>query len=709
MDWNAKGVRASLLLVLTLIAYAPALRGGFVWDDDAHVTNNPTLTSLDGLRRIWMEPEALPQYYPLVHTTFWIERHLFELNPLGYHLDNVLLHLVNALLLWFLLDGLRVRGAWLAAAVFALHPVQVESVAWITERKNVLSALFYLLSGACFLRFYDLIEIPVGVGRARRWPWYASGFALFVGALLSKTVTATLPLALLIVLWWKRDRVRGSELLPLVPPLLVGVAFGLVTVWLEKHHVGAEGDAWTLSPVDRVLLAGRALWFYAGKLAWPSALSFFYPRWRIDAGTAGQYLFPLAAVATGAALLVARRQIGKGPFAAAAFFAVTLFPALGFFDVYPMRFSWVADHFQYLACAGLIALAPATAARALGRIGALGAQAGRAGAGVVLVVLCILSWRQSGIYKDAETLWRDTIAKNPGSWTPHNNLGVLLMQRGEAEEAIREYADAARLSPDSWMPHKNLGLAYRQGGQRSNAIREYSDALRINPEISDAHLELANLLAESGSTDAAIAQFEEAGRRDPNNAAIPFDLGLTLLDAGRAAASIGQFESALRRDPAHVEARTALGNALASLGRTGEAIEQYTEALRRNPDAAETHNNLANALAKFGKNAEAIEHYRDALRVKPDYVEAADNLGLLLTQLNRLPEAIESFQLALRIRPDFPEAHNNLGVVLANSNRLPEAIEQFEQAVKLKPDFTSAQRNLDAVRRMASAPASRSR
>jgi hypothetical protein len=354
MDWSSKTIRALALVVMTLVAYAPALRDGFVWDDDQHVTENPTLTSLAGLQRIWLDPTALPQYYPMVHTTFWVERHLWGLRPFGYHLVNVLLHLANAFLLWYLLEHLAVRGAWLAAAIFALHPVHVESVAWITERKNVLSGLFYLLAGACFLRFLGLLG-----GVTRRWSWYVAGFVLFLCALLSKTVTATLPLALFLVLWWKRDRVRGRDVAPLVPPLAVGVAFGLVTLWIERHHVGAQGDLFTLSPLSRWLLAGRALWFYASKIVWPSRLSFFYPRWPVDPAVGWQYLFPLAAASVVVSLWVARRRIGKAPSAAVAFFAVTLFPALGFFDVYPMRFSWVADHFVYLASAGLIALVAA--------------------------------------------------------------------------------------------------------------------------------------------------------------------------------------------------------------------------------------------------------------------------------------------------------------------------------------------------------------
>jgi len=346
-----------LILALAATAYAPALRGDFVWDDDDYVTDNPTLTNLDGLRRIWLEFGATPQYYPLVYTTFWIEYHIWQLHPFGYHLTNVLLHMVNALLLWAILRRLAVPGAWLAAAIFAVHPVHVESVAWITERKNVLSGAFYLSSMLLYLRFAGIgPDRPSG---RRRWAYFVLALLLFACALLSKSVTCTLPAALVLLLWWRRRRLRASDLWPLIGWLVVGLLMALTTVWMERHHVGTRYIDWSLSPLDRCLIAGRAVWFYAAKLLWPAKLTFFYPRWHIDAGLWWQYLFPLAAVAVIAALWWLRSRLGKGPLVAVLLFVGTLTPALGFVDVYPMRFSFVADHFQYLASAGLIALGAA--------------------------------------------------------------------------------------------------------------------------------------------------------------------------------------------------------------------------------------------------------------------------------------------------------------------------------------------------------------
>ncbi|MEJ2431379.1 MAG: hypothetical protein P8075_21060 [Deltaproteobacteria bacterium] len=317
-----------LLLFLTLLAYVPAMQGGFIWDDDSYVTENQTLRSLEGLEKIWVQPNSTPQYYPLVFSSFWLEYKLWGLNPTGYHLVNILLHALSALLLYRLLVYLNVPGAWLAAAVFALHPVHVESVAWVAERKNVLSGFFYFSSAFCLFRFFGL----AGEG------------------------ASTLPAAMLLVLWWKRGSVKGRELAALAPFFALGLAMGLATAWLEKHHVGAMGSQWDLSLVESFLVAGHALWFYLGKLVWPRELIFNYPRWQVDASIWWQYLYPAGVVLVVVILWLYRKRLGRGPLVGVLFFCGTLFPALGFLDVYPFRYSYVADHFQYLASVGLIVL-----------------------------------------------------------------------------------------------------------------------------------------------------------------------------------------------------------------------------------------------------------------------------------------------------------------------------------------------------------------
>src|SRR5215831_21076118 len=231
--------QGGLIVLLVLLVYLPVLHSGFIWDDDSYVTENPTLRSLDGLRRIWFEVGAVPQYYPMVHSTFWLEYHLWGLNPVGFHLVNVLLHAAAAILLWQVLKRLKIPAAWLVATIFALHPIEVESVSWVTERKNVLSAVFYFAAALAYFRFAPPTESVVR--NSRRWYWYAGALILFLAALLSKTVTCSLPAALLLVCWWKKGRVQWSDLLPLLPFLAVGAGLGLLTAGMEKYRVGAHG------------------------------------------------------------------------------------------------------------------------------------------------------------------------------------------------------------------------------------------------------------------------------------------------------------------------------------------------------------------------------------------------------------------------------------------------------------------------------------
>ncbi len=513
--------QGGLIVLLVFLAYLPALRGGFIWDDDDYVTQNPTLHDLGGLQRLWFKVGAVPQYYPVVHTTFWLEYHLWGLNPVGYHLINVLLHATAAILLWRVLLRLQIPGAWLAAVIFALHPVEVESVAWITERKNVLSAVFYFAAALACLRFVALKE-PGGPNRLR-WSWYLGALVLFMAALLSKTVTCSLPAALLLVCWWKKGRIQRGDVMPLLPFFVLGAGLGLMTAWIEKYHVGAQGAAWSLTLGERCLIAGRALWFYAGKLAWPVQLTFIYPRWTLETEAGWQWLFPIAAVGIMGGLWLARHRIGKGPLVAVLFFAGTLWPALGFVNVYPMRYSFVADHFQYLAGVGLIVLAAAGLNRAPRVIPA-----------TLVVLLGALTWQQAGIYRDLETLWRDTLAKNPNCWLAHNNLGLLLRNQGCIEEAMEHYHQAIQINPNYAESLNNLGVALADKGWFDEAIENYRKAIRINPNYADALSNLGVALSAQGRFDEAIENQRKAIQINPNSSGALNNLAWILATSSKA-------------------------------------------------------------------------------------------------------------------------------------------------------------------------------
>ena len=607
------------LFVVTMLAYQQAWNGKPIWDDYAHITR-PELRSLDGLKRIWFQFGATQQYYPLTHSVFWLEHGLWGDSPLRYHLTNILLHIVSALLLFKILRWLEVPGAYLATVIFALHPVQVESVAWMTELKNTLSGTIYLAAALAYLEF----------DRERKKAFYVAALSLFVLALMAKTVVATLPAALLLVFWWNRGSLSWKkDVFPLLPFFIAGIAFGLLTAWMEQNFVGAEGSEFKLSFIERLLIAGRAFWFYLGKLLWPANLVFIYPRWNVSEWVWWQYLFP-AAVFLLFTILWLRRW--RGALVGFLFFAGTLFPALGFLNVYPFRFSYVADHFQYLASIGPIALAAAGISLALNYLAKSNRFLYPSTCGVLILTLGVLTWRQSGMYSNLETLFRTTIERNPACWIAYNNLGVALLEKGQADEAIAQYQEALEIKPDYADAHSNLGSVFLQKGQVDEAVSHYQKALEIEPNFAGAHSNLGSALLQKGQVDEAIAHYQKALELRPDKTDAHNNLGNALLRKGKVDEAIIQFQQALEIKPNYAEAVCNLGNAFLQKGKVAEAINQYQQALEVNPDFSEAHYDLGNALLQAGKVDEAVRHYRKALEISPCYSELTEISVMFLSK-----------------------------------------------------------------------------
>jgi tetratricopeptide (TPR) repeat protein len=583
-----------LLVVITVAAYRHAWQAGYIWDDDVYVTANPLLTAPDGLRRIWFSLDSPSQYFPLVYTTFRFEHALWGFDPAGYHWINILLHAANALLLWRLLVLLRIPGAWLAAAIFALHPAHVESVAWITERKNVLMGLFFLLSLLAWVRFVN--ARPKETGNSY---WLALLF--YALALFSKTTACTLSAALLLVLWLERKPINARRLLQVVPFLVLGVCLGLVTIWWERFHQGTQGQLFAIGFPERVLVASRALWFYAGKLLWPVNLVFSYPRWSISASNAIDYIWPLTTLVVAAVIYFLRSRLGRGIEVAALFFAATLSPVLGFIMLYTFRYSFVADHYQYLASIGPIALAAAGITAAADRLEKGAVFLKPALAGALLAVLGVLTWNQCKMYVDSDTLWWATIARNPQSWMAHNNIAINLLQKGRTDEALAHY----------------------------------NQALELDPNYGEAHYNLANALVRLGRVDEAIAHYEKAVELNPNNAMAYYNLGSVLVQNGREKEGITQYRKALELDPNNAGAHNNMGAALLRLGNLDEAMAHYFKALELNPGNPEANYNLANALVQKGRFEEAVNYYKNALRLNPRNSAARDRLEKLLQRPGR--------------------------------------------------------------------------
>jgi protein O-mannosyl-transferase len=625
----------TVIVLLTITAYLPALHGGFIWDDDDHLTKNPAMLSVEGLKQIWSSP-AVARYYPLTLTSFWVQRRFWGLQPLPYHAVNIALQAVNAVLLWRLLRRLQVRGAWVAAALWAVHPVNVETVAWVTELKNTQSGLFFLLALLVFLRFEDGLRprdyvLALGSGAA---------------AMLSKPSTVVLPGVMLLCAWWRRGRWTRKDLVRVAPLVAFAVGMSFVAIVEQRHNIeGGGASGWALTVAQRLVLAGRVVWFYAAKLLWPTGICFIYPRWELRVDSVVAWL-PLAGLALVAVTLWRFRRAGWARSATFGLgcFVLALLPVLGFFNIYFFRYSFVADHFQYLASIGWIALVVSASAAIAQRAGERGRDVGVLASAVVLLLLAVCTWRQTHVYYSLETLWGDALAKNPNAWLAHNNLGVASGQAGRLQEAIGHFEQALRIKPDYAEAHYNLGNALSQEGKLEDAIGHWEQAVRIKPGYAEAHYNLGGTLARLGKVQEAIMHFEQALRIKPDDAEAHYNLGTALVRVGRVQEAMGHWEQAVKIKPDYAEAHYDLGVALVGLRRVQEAMGHWEQALKIKPDYAEAHYNLGVALEQAGKIQEAIGHFEQALKIKPGYAEARAHLQLARQALAELQERAASGQ-----------------------------------------------------------------
>lgn len=671
-----------ILIGIVALAYFPAWFGGMLWDDDGHLIAVPLRTA-HGLWRIWFDPGTTQQYYPVVYTAFWIQARLWGDHYVGYHLVSLTLHAASSFLLFAILRRLKIAGAGLAAVLFALHPVHVESVAWISELKNTLSGVLYMGSALAYLRFDE----------GRRRAVYGLSLALFAAALLSKSVTVTLPAGLLTIFWWQRGRLRWREdVVPLLPFFAIGAMAAATTAWFERTFVGATGHDFQLTLLERVLVAGRAGLFYLGKIAWPTHLSFNYERWAIDASDWSQYAWPIVLIGLLAAAWAWRARF-RGPFAALAFFLVTLSPALGFVDVYPFRYSFVADHFQYLASLGPLVWFSAVLSR--------WTEARRTRSAEWVVAVCLglplalLTWHQSSLYRDGETLYRATLDENPRAWLAQNNLATLIVHRSPEgqQEALSRYQEAVRLNPSDGMLRDNLATTLAEMGRPEEALAEQRQAAALAPRYPAAHLNLGIDLQNAGRFAEAIEEYRKALALDPALTRARTNLGLALAADGHLDEAIADLTTVVASDPQDVDGRVSLGNVLAAAGQAVPAADQYRAALIMAPGNLQAHLGLALVLLAAEHADEALDHARAAVTTAPGDAVAHDVLGRALAAHGQVVEAVSSFEaaVALERRPaDLAAFKVDLGQALLRTGRRDEAIASFQAALALTPSLPEA-------------------
>lgn len=719
--WQRDWFLALFLIALVFISYAPVFNAGFIWDDESHLTRNPCIVGPLGLREIWTSARAV--YYPLVLTTFWTVHKFAGLSPWPYHLLNVLLHAGSAVLLWHVLRQLNVRGAWLGAALWALHPVMVQSVAWVTELKNTQSCFFYLLSIFYFLKWEDRLRntrMPRiegaavqarAVSRPRpcrpryRHLLVALSLVFFILATLSKPSVVMLPVVLALCVWWRTGRIHRRDVTMLAPFVLVSALASVWTILEQKFHAGAIGGEWAQTWQERLIIAGRAIWFYVGKLSCPHPLIFIYPRWEIDCSQLIAYL-PLVAALTGlVGLCLIRAKWSRAVFFAAAYYVISLFPVLGFFSVYFFRYSFVSDHFQYLSSMGPLALAGAgivtgcSHLAASRRVSALPSTWRGSGvaitplvgvSGVFLLLLVLLTWQQTAVYRDLITLYTATLTKNPGCWMAHYNLGIALSDQGDTDGAIAHYRQAIELRPSYAEAHYNLGRLLAQKGQLDDAAAHYQKALEVNPADAEAHNNLGATLFASGRADEAIAHYRKALEIQPDYANASCNLANALLSNGDLDGAIAQYSACLALSPNQFEAQYNLASALFRTGRTDEAITHFQKVLKLQPENADARANLGSAFLARGHVRDAIAQYRDALRIAPDSVAAQSNLAWLLATAAdpSLRNGSEAVLLAERAESESSRSENRplvlriLAAAYAEAGRFVEAKKTAQQALQ---------------------------
>ena len=674
--------------LLVTISYLPAmLWGGFVWDDNHYIKVDP-VRDVSGLWQIWFSPNTLKEghYWPITYTTFWLEHKLWGFAPAGYHIVNVLLHLANTLLVWHLMRRLAVPGAWMVAAVFAVHPLHVESVGWIFERKDVLSGLFYLAAVLAWMRF---VEQP---SRGR----YACSIVLYTAGLLSKSIVVTLPVALLIWPWWKQGRVTSTDLLRLVPFFVIGlvIALGDLSSYRSVYH--KEFD---YSLAERTLIAARALWFYTGKLLWPTDLAVIYPRWDIHVANPLAWGCLVGAVALAVALWRFRRQLGRGLLAGALFFAITLSPTLGFVDYNYMVYAFVADRYQYLAGIGVMAVVVGSVAYGVRRLSDLWQKGALGVAGMVLVVLGLLTWRQASIWRDDETFNRHIIALNPQARSAHLNLGAALYKQGRYEEALDAARVAVEQDPEYVKVHVLLGAIFRALDRFKEAETHLRRVIAFNPQEQGAHLNLGAALYKQGRYEEALDAIRVAVEQDPDLFEAHFNLGAIFDALGRSEEAETHLRRALELNPQDVDTFQKLAKVFTPQGRYEEAIDVLAQAVAldpASPQAAELYVLMGRAAQENGQ-PEAAEYYMHALEIDSHHAEALHWLATLRLEQQRYDEALELFQRFSALHPNDAATYGNMGISLIYLGRNDEALQRFDQALSLDPTLKNARANREAL------------
>jgi tetratricopeptide (TPR) repeat protein len=641
------GLGVLLIFGASLFVYWPALRGEFIWDDWLNIVRNPLMSSPTGLRDIWLGREGVYDYYPLTWTTWWLEWRTWRRETLGYHVLNLVLHAGTAALLWRVLVRLTLPGALFAALAFALHPVNVESVAWITERKNTLSMFLLAASVALYL------DADEGRDRARRGMyWWA--VALFALSLLAKPSVVMLPAVLLLIAWWRRGRVARADVLAAAPFAVLSAVVAGVTI-LVHHSRGISAlEVRSDGPLGRLATAGWCVWFYLYKLAAPLRLSFVYPRWNVRVGSPLHWVPLVALLLVFAILWGMRRRIGRGALAAIACFVLMLLPVLGFVDVFMFRYAFVADHWQYPAAIAILA-------GAFALIGRAGKTVTTAAGIIVCSSLGFAAWRHAHVYQTEEAIWTDAYEKNPNGALPMNQYASAhLWPSGHRAEARELWRRAISVEPRWRELYVSMGWSYLSENNPREAIRWFRAGARVPGGGKDPRIYLADTLVAVGEEQEAATWYEQALAEDPKNATYRGQLAILHEHAGNTDRALALYRDAAQVDLDDVNGWYVYGEALLRHGKPDEAQAALAEARRACGSDHAMLNSIGSRLVVAGYPEVALDAFAEVVRMKPDYAPAYNHMGHALEMLGRKSEAIAEYEQAVKANPLFLEAKMNI-------------------------------------------------
>lgn len=683
-----------LLVVLACVVYLPVLHATLIWDDSFMVTDNKMLRSASGLYDIWFTNKPA-DHIPVTLSALWLQYQLWGTNPLGFHVVNVLLHALGAVLLWRVLLQLRLPGAWLAAAVFALHPVCAASAAWVSEQKNTVSLVFYLWTVLCYLRFE---EKPSRKN-------YALALIVFVFTLLTKGSVVVLPAVLTVLIWWKNRVLTKGDMLRLAPFFVTAFAEAMAAIWFQNHRAIGGEMIQDLNRAGQLIAATRAVWFYLWKAWVPWNITVIYPQWTIDWRSILEYSPALAIIAVLAVAWRFRATWGRHVLFALLAFIVTLFPVMGFFNMYFLVFSRVADHWQYLAM--LVSIPFAVCGMVyLVRKWKWPAPMSAGIAVLILTFLSISTWMRASVYQNEETLWTDTIHRNPNAWMAYNNLGNAIGAKQKTDESIAIYEKAVALKADFADAHSNLGnalVAKYEELKSSNkakaeesldkAVEHLQKAVMIQPQMANFHFNYAIALVDKGRVDEGIKEYEEAIKIRGGFADCRNNLANALLKANRPKEALGQALLAVQINPSSAEGHYNAGSAYHALGEVDHAKKEFETALSLRSNLTSAHYECGMMLAMSGRFEEALPHFQSFVREHPNDESGHGSLGNVFAAMHRREEAIAEYQTALKLNPTDGQTENNLANVYMESDKIPEALEHYARSVQLHSDDSGTHAN----------------